>query len=125
MYNIKVSNYKLLLRFAKSTLGAGLLEDRFVRNSERELKQLLQEVFFERTEVQVSAVQLLELLEDSQGSRHTARGLSVAELLAAVGCMASDEAVVDTTSEGRLARAQLEARSQRGAQSHMAKAVNP
>lgn len=97
------------------TTGANMLEDdaaRLQRIGEPQLKQVLQEVFFERTEVQVKASVLFELLEDSQGERHAPRGLSIAEFLAAVGSMGSDGPPVDTTPEGREARAQMEARSQ-------------
>ncbi|CAJ1462095.1 unnamed protein product [Effrenium voratum] len=75
---------------------------------------MLTELFFNFTEVQVKPSLLLDLFEDSQGSRHS-RGISTAEFLVAVGSMAATEGIpVDTSPEGRMSRAQMEARSQLG-----------
>lgn len=97
-----------------SATSANFLEaSRLGRLSEAQLNQVLHEVFYERTEVQVKASVLFELIEDSQGERHAPRGLSISEFLAAVGSMGStDGPPVDTSPEGREARAQMEARSQ-------------
>ncbi|CAK9068315.1 Probable cold shock protein A [Durusdinium trenchii] len=92
--------------------GSLLEEERFIRLSETQLKQVLHELFFERTDVQVKASVVMELLEDCQVARHAPRGLSIAELLAALGSITAEGPPVDTTPEGREARAQLEARSQ-------------
>eukprot|EP00913_Durusdinium_trenchii_P013441 g12621.t1 len=92
--------------------GSLLEEERFIRLSKTQLKQVLHELFFERTDVQVKASVVMELLEDCQVARHAPRGLSIAELLAALGSITAEGPPVDTTPEGREARAQLEARSQ-------------
>ncbi|CAJ1334633.1 unnamed protein product [Effrenium voratum] len=91
-----------------------LLQDKQTCLSEAKLKQMLTELFFNFTEVQVKPSLLLDLFEDSQGSRHS-RGISTAEFLVAVGSMAATEGIpVDTSPEGRMSRAQMEARSQLG-----------
>lgn len=90
-----------------------------LRLPEARLSQVLSDVYGELAGVEVKAANLLDLLEDtsSQGlPRHApVGGLSISELAAMVGCVAAADGIpADVSSEGREARAQLEARAHFG-----------
>jgi len=87
-----------------------------LRLPEARLSQVLSDVYGELAGVEVKAANLLDLLEDtsSQGlPRHApVGGLSIPELAAMIGCVAAADGIpADVSSEGREARAQLEARA--------------
>ncbi|CAE7503085.1 unnamed protein product [Symbiodinium natans] len=90
-----------------------------LRLPEARITQVLSEVYGELAGVEVKASSLLDLLEDSSSQgipRHSpVGGISIPELAAMVGCAAAADGIpADVSSEGREARAQLEARAHFG-----------